>query len=201
MGFPSRTVRMCPTQAIQMKFMLVSRSAASSAVSTPVRLGDIGGNADLAQQEHLKGQIGSDTKTEGMMDTRNDHRRIRPGTLIHATRMGCSAGRQGRDMDGDGIGKHSRLPTHATSSLRPRSGTIYAALSVAVSDAGSLYKSTVSRATSIVMSRRRTMMHIGQVREPDVSSGARRSQSSAPEAKLAGPMNSSGVQASRRRLR
>ncbi|MEC7657301.1 MAG: hypothetical protein VX416_13205 [Pseudomonadota bacterium] len=91
MGFPSRTVRMCldPSNPDEV-YAGVEVGGLVRSLDAGETWEDIGGGLlDLAQQEHLKSQIGSDTKTEGMMDTHaTTISASRPGTLIHATRMG-----------------------------------------------------------------------------------------------------------------
>ena len=109
----------------------------------------------------------------------------RPGTLIHATRMGLfRSDDKGETWTEMGIGKHSPLTYARDVQVSVHDpDTIYAALSVAaVSDAGSLYKSTDfgeswSRFDSDV-SVDSTMMHIGQsAASPDcIFAGARRGQ-------------------------
>tara|TARA_B100000475_G_scaffold73510_1_gene52670 strand:+ start:20 stop:646 length:627 start_codon:yes stop_codon:yes gene_type:complete len=148
---------------------------------------DIGGGLlELAKQEHLKSQIGSDTKTEGMMDTHaTTISASRPGTLIHATRMGLfRSDDKGETWNEMGIGKHSPLTYARDVQVSVHDpDTLYAALSVAaVSDAGSLYRSkdfgeSWSRFDDDV-SVDSTMMHIGQsAKSPDcIFAGARRGQ-------------------------
>jgi photosystem II stability/assembly factor-like uncharacterized protein len=99
----------------------------------------------LAKQEHLKSQIGSDTDTEGMMDS---HALIlspaRQGTVFLATRMGlfCSTdrGQTWKDME---IGRFSPLTYVRDVQVSPHEpNVLYACFSPAArSRDGSLYRS------------------------------------------------------------
>jgi photosystem II stability/assembly factor-like uncharacterized protein len=99
----------------------------------------------LAQQDHLKSRIGSDTDVEGMMDS---HAIVvsaaRPETVILATRMGlfCSPdrGETWSDME---IGRFSPLTYGRDVQVSPQDpNVLYTALSPAArSAAGSLYRS------------------------------------------------------------
>ncbi len=188
MGFPSRTVRMCldPSNPDEV-YVGVEVGGLVRSLDGGDTWEDIGrGLMDLAGQDHLRSQIGSDTDTEGMMDTHaTTVSAAHPGVVIHATRMGLfRSDDKGETWSEMGIGKHSPL-TYArdvqVSVHEPE--TMYAALSVAaVSDAGSLYKSTDFGETwsryDHGVSVESTMMHIGQnAKTPDcVVAGARRGQ-------------------------
>jgi Sortilin, neurotensin receptor 3,/BNR/Asp-box repeat len=99
----------------------------------------------LAEEPHLKSQIGSDTDTEGMMDSHSlTVSPAHPGSVILATRMGLfrsdDKGSNWYEMD---IGRYSPLTYARDVQVSPHDPeTMHAALSVAaVSDAGSLYRS------------------------------------------------------------
>ncbi|MDP6388828.1 MAG: hypothetical protein QF654_02905 [Alphaproteobacteria bacterium] len=99
----------------------------------------------LAGEEHLKSQIGSDTDTEGMMDS---HALAvsaeRPGTVFLATRMGLfSSADKGEIWREMGIGRFSDLTYARDLHVSPHDPRVmYAALSIAAaSDEGSLYRS------------------------------------------------------------
>ena len=188
MGFPSRTVRMTldPSNPDEV-YVGIEVGGMVRSLDGGDTWEDLSeGLLALARQKHLKSKIGSNTDTEGMMDTHaTTVSKTHPGTLIHATRMGLfRSDNKGDTWTEMGIGKHSPL-TYArdvqVSVHEPE--TLYAALSVAaVSDAGSLYKSTdfgkswkrFDRDTEV----NSTMMHIGQnAATPDtVVCAARRGQ-------------------------
>ncbi|MBO88395.1 MAG: hypothetical protein CMP14_02645 [Rickettsiales bacterium] len=188
MGFPSRTVRMCldPSNPDEV-YAGVEVGGLVRSLDAGETWEDIGGGLlELAKKEHLKSQIGSNTKTEGMMDTHaTTISASRPGTLIHATRMGLfRSDDKGETWNEMGIGKHSPLTYARDVQVSVHDpDTLYAALSVAaVSDTGSLYRSkdfgeSWSR-FDVDVSVESTMMHIGQsAKSPDcVFAGARRGQ-------------------------
>jgi photosystem II stability/assembly factor-like uncharacterized protein len=106
-------------------------------------------NADLlemAKQDRYKSRISSDTDTEGMMDS---HALVvsqaRPGTVFLANRMGVfrspDRGESWADLD---IGQFSPLTYSRDICVSPHdANTLLGAFSgAAVSDAGSLYRST-----------------------------------------------------------
>ncbi len=99
----------------------------------------------LAEQDHLKSRLGSDTETEGMMDSHAlDVSAARPGTVFLATRMGlfCSPdrGESWREME---IWRYSPFSYARDVQVAPHDpNTLYAALSpAALSKAGSIYRS------------------------------------------------------------
>lgn len=99
----------------------------------------------LAQQEHLKSRIGSDTDIEGMMDS---HALVvsaaQPGTVFLATRMGlfrsADRGVTWKDIE---VGRFSPLTYARDVQVSPQDPRVlYTALSPAArSEAGSLYRS------------------------------------------------------------
>jgi photosystem II stability/assembly factor-like uncharacterized protein len=99
----------------------------------------------LAQQEHLKSQIASDTDTEGMMDSHAlSVSAARPGTVFLATRMGLfrssDRGESWQEME---IWRFSPLSYARDVQVAPHDPhTLYVALSpAALSKNGSLYRS------------------------------------------------------------
>lgn len=99
----------------------------------------------LAEQPHLKSRIGSDTDTEGMMDSHAlDVSAARPGTVFLATRMGlfCSTDRGATWSDME-VGRFSPLTYARDVQVAPHDpNMLYAALSPAArSEDGSLYRS------------------------------------------------------------
>jgi photosystem II stability/assembly factor-like uncharacterized protein len=99
----------------------------------------------LSEVPHLKSQIGSDTDTEGMMDSHAlTASKTHPGSVILATRMGLfrsdDKGSNWYEMD---VGRYSPLTYARDVQVSPHNPEVmHAALSVAaVSDAGSLYRS------------------------------------------------------------
>jgi len=99
----------------------------------------------FAEQPQYKSRIGSDTDTEGMMDTHAlAISAARPGTLYLANRMGLfrspDKGASWQPMD---VGRFSPLTYARDVQVSPHDPrTMFAALSVAaVSDEGSLYRS------------------------------------------------------------
>jgi photosystem II stability/assembly factor-like uncharacterized protein len=100
---------------------------------------------NLAQQQHLKSQLISNTDTEGMMDSHAlSLSAARPGTVFLATRMGlfCSPdrGESWQDME---IWRSSPLSYARDIQVAPHDpNTLYTALSpAALSKNGSLYRS------------------------------------------------------------
>ena len=147
MGFPSRVVRLAidPTSP--------DHVYAGIEVGGVIRSLDGGeswsdGNTELlalAEQDRLKSRIGSDTDTEGMMDSHAlALSAAQPGTVFLANRMGLfRSDDQTTSWTDMQIGRFSDL-TYArdikVAPLEPE--TLLAALSVAASsDAGSLYRS------------------------------------------------------------
>jgi photosystem II stability/assembly factor-like uncharacterized protein len=99
----------------------------------------------LAKLEHLKSRIGSDTDTEGMMDSHAlEVSAARPGTVFLATRMGlfCSTDRGDTWADME-IGRFSPLTYARDVLVAPHDANLlYTCLSPAArSEAGSLYRS------------------------------------------------------------
>jgi photosystem II stability/assembly factor-like uncharacterized protein len=99
----------------------------------------------LAEQQHLKSKIGSDTEIEGMMDTHAlTMSAAQPGTVFLAVRMGlfrsADRGMTWEDMQ---IGRFSPLTYARDVQVAPQnSRVIYACLSPAArSRDGSLYRS------------------------------------------------------------
>ncbi len=147
MGFPSRVVRLAIDPASP------DHVYAGIEVGGVIRSLDGGeswsdGNTELlalAEQEQLKSRIGSDTDTEGMMDSHAlALSAAQPGTVFLANRMGLfRSDDQTASWTDMRIGRFSEL-TYArdikVAPLEPE--TLLAALSVAASsDAGSLYRS------------------------------------------------------------
>jgi len=148
MGFPTRVIRIAidpsnPKEVyagLEVGGVLRSLDGGDSWESCNAAL------LKLAEQPRWKSKIGSDTDTEGMMDT---HALVvspaRPGTVFLANRMGLFRSLdKGVSWEEMGIGRFSPL-TYArdvkVSAHDPK--TMFAALSIAaVSDAGSLYRST-----------------------------------------------------------
>lgn len=146
-GFPTRVIRMTadPNRPDELY--------AGLEVGGVIRSRDAGDtwedcSADLlrlAEQEHLKSAILSDSDTEGMMDSHAlAVSASLPGTVFLATRMGLfrstDAARTWEEMD---IGRFSPLTYARDVCVSPHDpNTLFAALSkAAVSDAGSLYVS------------------------------------------------------------
>ena len=153
MGFPTRVVR------------LVAGREQPGTIYAAIEVGGVIRSADggaswedcsqgllqLAEREHLKSQIGSDSDTEGMVDA---HALAigasRPETVFLATRMGLfTSSDRGNAWEEMGIGKFSPL-TYArdvkVSAHNPE--TLFAALSgAAFSDSGSLFVSRDSAAS------------------------------------------------------
>ena len=186
MGFPSRTVRMCldPSNPDEV-YVGVEVGGLVRSLDGGDTWEDIGGGLmDLAEQDHLRSRIGSDTDTEGMMDTHaTTISPTRPGTLVHATRMGLfRSDDKGETWSEMGVGKHSRLTYARDVQVSVHDpDTMYSALSVAsVSDAGSVYKSTDFGESWTRFDNdvdvNSTMMHIGQsaASADRVYAGARR---------------------------
>ena len=147
MGFPSRMVRMCldPSNPNEI-YVGIEVGGLVRSLDGGESWEDISeGLLELAQHDHLRSQIGSDTDTEGMMDTHaTTISPTRPGTLIHATRMGLfRSNDKGETWTEMGIGKHSPLTYARDVQVSIHDPDIlFSALSVAsVSDAGSLYQS------------------------------------------------------------
>lgn len=99
----------------------------------------------LAEQGHLKSQIGSDTETEGMMDTHAlAVSAAQPGTVFLATRMGVfqssDRGESWHEME---VWRHSPLTYTRDVQVAPHDPrTLYATFSpAALSRNGSLYRS------------------------------------------------------------
>lgn len=99
----------------------------------------------FAEQPKYRSKIGSDTETEGMMDSHAlAVSGAEPGTVFLANRMGLFRSRDRastwKDME---VGRFSPLTYARDVQISPHNpNTIFAALSVAaVSDAGSLYRS------------------------------------------------------------
>ncbi|MGE3982881.1 MAG: WD40/YVTN/BNR-like repeat-containing protein [Dehalococcoidia bacterium] len=99
----------------------------------------------LAEQDHLKSQLQSDTTTEGMMDSHA--LALSPahaGTVLLANRMGLfESSDRGESWRELGIGRFSPLTYTRDVQVSPHDPErLYAAFSIAsVSDAGSLYRS------------------------------------------------------------
>ena len=100
---------------------------------------------ELAKQDRFKSRIGSDTDTEGMMDSHAlAVSAAKPGTVFLANRMGLfRSDDRGKSWQEMGIGRFSPLTYARDVKVAPGDPQVmYAALSVAaVSDAGSLYRS------------------------------------------------------------
>jgi photosystem II stability/assembly factor-like uncharacterized protein len=103
------------------------------------------GLLEFARQDRYKSRIGSDTDTEGMMDSHAMAiSRARPGTVFLANRMGLfrstDRGETWKDMD---IGRFSPLTYARDVCVSPHDpSTLLGAFSVAaVSNEGSLYRS------------------------------------------------------------
>ena len=99
----------------------------------------------LAEQGHLKSQLGSDTEVEGMMDSHAiSVSAAQPGMVFLATRMGlfCSPdrGKSWREME---IWRHSPFAYGRDIKVAPHDpNTLYAALSpAAISKTGAIYRS------------------------------------------------------------
>jgi photosystem II stability/assembly factor-like uncharacterized protein len=148
MGFPTRVIRLAldPTNPNEIYAGLEVGGVLRSLDGGDTWESCNGGLLELAKEARFKSKIGSDTENEGMMDT---HSLVvsaaKPGTIFLANRMGLfKSGDKGTHWDEMGIGRFSPL-TYArdvkVSAHDPK--TMYAALSIAaVSDAGSLYRST-----------------------------------------------------------
>ncbi len=99
----------------------------------------------LSEREHLKSRIGSDSDTEGMMDSHAlAVSPARPGTVFLANRMGLfESPDRGETWEDLGIRRFSELTYARDVKVSPHDDhTLLAALSVAASsDAGSLYRS------------------------------------------------------------
>jgi photosystem II stability/assembly factor-like uncharacterized protein len=147
MGFPCRVIRLAldPSNSRQIY--------AGIEVGGVLRSGDGGdtwegcneGLLEFTKEPRLRSRIGSDTETEGMMDSHAlEVSPAQPGTVFLANRMGLfRSDDRGTHWQEIGIGRFSPL-TYArdvkVSGHDPR--TMYAALSVAaVSDEGSIYRS------------------------------------------------------------
>ncbi len=147
MGFPMRVIRMTidPSQP--------NHIYAGLEVGGVIRSTDGGETwADcsedllrLASMDHLKSQIGSDTDTEGMMDSHAiTVSPAKPGTVILATRMGLFRSPDQGDTWGDmEVGRYSPLTYARDVQVSPQDpNVLYAALSPAArSEDGSLYRS------------------------------------------------------------
>jgi hypothetical protein len=123
----------------------------------------------LAEQAHLKSQLGSDTEIEGMMDTHAvTVSAAQPGLVFLANRMGlfCSPdrGESWRELE---IWRFSPFSYGRDIQVAPHDPRcLYAALSPAAMSQAALCIAGVSRQTRnalIIMSRRRTMMAVAQV--------------------------------------
>lgn len=147
MGFPTRVIRMTsdPSNPDEIYAGLevggVMRSLDAGKTwddCTPALL-------ELVERDHLKSQIGSDTDTEGMMDTHAlEVSPAQPGTVFLATRMGmfCSPdrGEHWQEMEIWRASPFSYARDIKVAPHDPR--TLYAALSpAALSKAGSIYRS------------------------------------------------------------
>lgn len=147
MGFPMRVIRMTtdPSNPDEVYAGLevggVMRSSDAGETwhdCTPALL-------DLVERDHLKSQIGSDTNTEGMMDTHAlEVSPARPGTVFLATRMGmfCSPDR-GDSWQEMEIWRASPFSYARDIQVAPHDpNTLYAALSpAALSKSGAIYRS------------------------------------------------------------
>ena len=103
------------------------------------------GLLEFCKRAEYKSQIGSDTDTEGMMDSHSlAVSAARPGTVFLANRMGLFQSRdKGESWDDLGIGQFSPLTYARDVKVSPHDPrTLFGAFSkAAVSDEGSLYRS------------------------------------------------------------
>ncbi len=147
MAFPNRVIRMAADPANSQEIY------AALEVSGVVRSLDGGdtwtdcsaGLIELAGQERLKSKIGSDSQSEGMMDS---HALLvspaRPGTVFLANRMGLfRSPDKGDSWTEIGIGAYSELTYARDIRIFPHDpNTLFAALSnTAAKGPGSLYRS------------------------------------------------------------
>jgi len=147
MGFPSRVIRLAlDPSAPDEIYAGVEVGGVIRSLDGGDSWNDISaGLLTLAEQPHLKSRIGSDTDTEGMMDSHAlTVSPAAPGTVILATRMGLFRSRdRGESWEEMGIGRFSPLTYARDVQVFPHDPKVmHAALSVAAtSDAGSLYQS------------------------------------------------------------
>jgi photosystem II stability/assembly factor-like uncharacterized protein len=147
MGFPVRVVRLAldPSNPDELYAGLEVGGVVRSLDGGETWQGCNKGLLALAEQSHLKSRIGSDTDTEGMMDSHAlAVSAAKPGTVFLANRMGLfRSPDRGGTWDEIGISKFSPL-TYArdVKVAAHNASTLYAALSgAAVSDIGALWRS------------------------------------------------------------
>lgn len=148
MGFPMRVIRLAldpsnPNElyaGLEVGGVLRSLDGGDSWQSCNAGL------LELAKQPRLKSKIGSDTDTEGMMDSHSlTVSAAKPGIVFLANRMGLFRSKdRGINWEEMGIARFSPLTYARDVQVAPHDPKVmYAALSIAaVSDAGSLYRST-----------------------------------------------------------
>lgn len=147
MGFPSRVIRLAlDPSAPDEIYAGIEVGGVIRSLDGGESWRDISaGLLELAKEPHLKSRIGSDTDTEGMMDSHAlAVSPAAPGTVILATRMGLfRSPDKGEHWEEMGIGRFSPLTYARDVQVFPHDPKVmHAALSVAAtSDAGSLYQS------------------------------------------------------------
>jgi photosystem II stability/assembly factor-like uncharacterized protein len=148
MGFPTRVIRMAidPTQPDELYVGLEVGGLVRSLDGGHTWTDCNAGLLNLANQSYLKDRHGSQRASEGMMDTHSlAVSSAQPGTVFLANRLGLfrsdDRGESWSDMD---IGRFSELTYARDVKVFPHDEqTLLGAFSIAaVSDAGSLYRST-----------------------------------------------------------
>lgn len=147
MGFPSRVIRLAlDPSAPDEIYAGIEVGGVIRSLDGGESWSDVSaGLLKLAEQPHLKSKIGSDTDTEGMMDSHAlTISPAQPGTVVLATRMGLFRSHdKGETWEEMGIGRFSPLTYARDVQVWPHDPKVmHTALSVAAtSDEGSLYQS------------------------------------------------------------